>query len=189
MDPKVSESSENNPPNIPKYVGRLILIRGPSGVGKSTYAKYNGQKKQSEENLTVAWHEADHFFIDQYGEYCFYPFLLPDAHLECQNNVEDAMKLKIKLILVSNTFCKYWELRAYLQLANKYNYKVWIEDMYNDLKLSVDELVKRSVHRVPRKIIQESIEKRDQIGSGWLCPEERGSLHQIILKSIKEMTK
>ncbi|WP_299694825.1 ATP-binding protein [uncultured Vibrio sp.] len=95
---------------------KLILIRGLPGSGKSTKAKtYN------------ALHlEADMYFVNEQGDYCFDPWQLGLAHEWCQNSTENGLKQGLDVV-VSNTFIKQWEMKAYRQLARKYKAELIIE--------------------------------------------------------------
>lgn len=94
----------------------LILCRGASGAGKSTFAKTLGGQH----------YEADMYFIDPITkEYKFNGSKIKLAHEWCQNRVEGDMILNMNKIVVSNTFTQEWELETYFELAKKYNYKVF----------------------------------------------------------------
>lgn len=89
----------------------LYLLRGCPGAGKSLIAN----------KLTVYAYAADDFFMKN-GHYHFNPDLLGAAHQDCQQRVEDAMKVGISPIAVHNTLTTEKELKPYLDLAEKYGY-------------------------------------------------------------------
>ena len=97
----------------------LFLLRGLPGSGKSTLAKSLG-----------GFHvEADMFFMKD-GEYRFDGSKLKDAHEWCQNEVNLAMILNHTTgannkIVASNTFTHEWEMKAYTDLAESYDYNVF----------------------------------------------------------------
>jgi predicted kinase len=98
----------------------LYLIRGLPGSGKSTLAKE-----------LDCWHfEADMFFVDkQTGEYKWDGSKVRDAHKWCQEQVEYVMSKYNEGwddIAVSNTFTRKWEMQPYLDLAEKYGWKVFV---------------------------------------------------------------
>jgi predicted kinase len=101
-------------------VTNLVIIRGASGSGKSTYASrhYPG----------FMHYEADQFFSLS-GSYKFNPALLAQAHQWCQLKVETAIIQKHDVV-VSNTFIKLWEMQHYLDLAKKYNCEVEVIELY-----------------------------------------------------------
>jgi len=101
-------------------VPKLVLVRGSSGAGKSTFAKTN-------------FPQYDHFEADQYFERIvnevnqlhntpityrdvFNKRDLPLAHKECQDNTLNSLK-NGRNVVVSNTFTKLWEISHYIEFA------------------------------------------------------------------------
>ena len=127
----------------------LILIRGVSGSGKSTFAElvarlacqmHDHLKYKEIHNMAKSWWEkinqvtvsADDYFTDTNGNYDFNPADLPKAHAYCQNIVDMSMKqAKIddergngSIILVHNTFTTEREMEPYFEMAKEFGYKV-----------------------------------------------------------------
>ena len=97
---------------------RLILIRGCSGSGKTTYANELIETIQNS-NEKVKHFEADQYFIKD-GEYCFNPKKLPEAHKFCMENTIKALNDdETDVVIVSNTFCRKWEIEPYIKLAEE----------------------------------------------------------------------
>jgi predicted kinase len=101
----------------------LILLRGVPGAGKSTVANSIWNE--------YAVCEADKYFHNnETGVYEFDVTKLKDAHEWCRSQVEIRMKDNqvnpqfYPEIVVSNTFTQEWEMQAYFDLANKYDYRV-----------------------------------------------------------------
>jgi predicted kinase len=101
----------------------IFLVRGIPGSGKSTFAKHIW------DDFVIC--EADKYFINkETGEYNFDPSKLKEAHEWCRNEVEIRMKEHqvnpqyYPEIVVSNTFTQEWEMQAYIDLANKYGYRI-----------------------------------------------------------------
>ena len=99
----------------------LYLLRGLPGSGKSTLARFVGD----------AFVEADMFFLKN-GKYEFDGSKIRDAHAWCQSTVREWMQmnadtygLEYSEIAVSNTFTQEWEMEAYYNLAQEFNYKVF----------------------------------------------------------------
>lgn len=122
----------------------LLLIRGLPGSGKTTLA--NILKKDNE----YAHHEADHYFEDSLGNYFFDRNKIEEAHFYCQTKVEEELS-EGKSCIVSNTFCKEWEIVPYRKLAEKYD---------ADLKIIVLTENYGSIHNVPQEAI-------DRMKSNW----------------------
>lgn len=66
------------------------------------------------------------YYVNEKGEYRFDPKQLQQAHKWCQNTVENGLKQGLDVV-VSNTFVKHWEMKAYRQLALKYKAELVIE--------------------------------------------------------------
>jgi len=95
---------------------QLILLRGLPGSGKSTLAK----------SLGCCVFEADQYFIDsETGEYKFDMSKIKLAHDWCKLCVEHSMEDGLGTIAVANTFTREWEMDAYYELAEKYDYRVY----------------------------------------------------------------
>lgn len=121
----------------------LFLLRGLPGAGKSTFANCIGG----------SWYEADHFFLNEKGEYEFNASNLKAAHEWCRQAVEESMSNWNGInpddkIVVSNTFTQAWEMQPYYDLAEKYGYRVYslvVENRHGG----------ENVHNVPREKIEE----------------------------------
>lgn len=121
----------------------LILVRGVSGAGKSTFAELFGK-----EAFIIS---ADMYFEDvTTGKYEFDPSRLKHAHEFCQRGAEVGMREEA-LVVVANTFTQEWEMEPYYALAKKYGYRVFsviVENRHGGT----------SVHDVPA----ESVKKQAQ---------------------------
>jgi len=92
---------------------QLTLIRGLPGSGKSTLAKTMVEPK-------AAVHlEADMFFMSESGEYCYQQSKVKAAHAWCESQTEYNL-FHGRDVVVSNTFIRRWEMRAYEKLAKFY---------------------------------------------------------------------
>jgi len=115
--------------------GELILVRGIPGSGKSTFAKLIGG-----EHI-----ETDMFFMKN-GEYVFDASKLKEAHLWCQTRCRLSMATKTPKIVISNTFTQDWEMSEYIDLAEKFKYKVHtviVENRHGGI----------DIHNVPKETI------------------------------------
>jgi predicted kinase len=113
----------------------LYLIRGLPGAGKSTFA----------EQLSTNICEADMYFMRN-GKYEFDLNKLGAAHLWCRDRCEDFMKDGVSSIVVSNTLTSEKELKPYIELAEKYEYRVVsviIENRHGN----------KSTHNVPEETL------------------------------------
>jgi predicted kinase len=148
---------------------RLVIIRGPSGTGKSTIAaavvrnaevdkanKWNpaiyGEKLCS---LRTSFHETDQFFTDSNGVYYFHLDKLKRAHNWNQLQVERSMLHCTEVVIVANTFIALWEMEHYLELAEIYDYDV--EIIRTPGPWDADVLFERNAHDVPLDVIRRHI--------------------------------
>ena len=92
----------------------LFLLRGLPGSGKSTLAK----------SLRGDHFEADMFFVQEDGTYKFNGSKLSYAHSWCKDMVLSKMEEDSQRIVVSNTFTQDWELKPYLEMAERFGYMV-----------------------------------------------------------------
>jgi len=100
----------------------LIIVRGIPGAGKSTLAKkltvVNGNR------IAAGPFEADNYMVDSAGKYAFDPKRLGYCHNRCLTDVENAMIDGEETIVQSNTNTTFKEMVPYLELAERYDYKV-----------------------------------------------------------------
>ena len=139
-------------------IQELILVRGISGSGKSTFAelvhKLARNLNDHTDELEHIIVSADDYFTDTNGNYDFNPADLPKAHYYCQNIVYMAMKqAKIdeergigSIILVHNTFTQDWEMKPYFNLAKEHGFKVTTIIVENRHESN-------SIHNVPKDVI------------------------------------
>jgi predicted kinase len=135
----------------------LILIRGLPGSGKSTFAasllySLNDNKIHCEnmgggfdEMPDWVHHETDDFFIHEDGKYVFEPNKISEAHAWNWDRTHQALSEGYSVI-VSNTFSRVWEMRPYIDMADKLDIKLTVLTVEGNFG---------NVHNVP----EESIEK------------------------------
>lgn len=111
----------------------LILIRGIPGSGKSTIAKMLG----------IPHVEADQYFMRD-GVYKFDPSKLPDAHKYAQERTAKLLN-DGHSVVVSNTFSREWEMRPYIDIADRAGASVNIITAHGKF---------RNIHGVPDEVIE-----------------------------------
>ena len=116
----------------------LVLIRGLPGSGKTTLAMgpdFKGYKH----------FEADMYFMDANDIYNFDRSKIKLAHKWCYDSARRALSEGYNVV-VSNTFCRLWEMEQYRKLAS-------------ELKVSLRILVAtgnwKNVHGCPEETIEQ----------------------------------
>jgi uridine kinase len=113
--------------------GRLVLVRGLPGFGKSTFANH------ILEHCYDAIHiEADQYF-SSFGDYRFDATKLHQAHNWCINTAHILLR-EGKSVIVSNTFTKFSEIKPYVDYAKL---------MRHDIELYTMAKEYGSIHNVP----------------------------------------
>ena len=127
---------------IAKNNKNLILVRGISGSGKSTFA----EEFLYPISLLIS---TDDFFMNN-GIYKFDRDLLHENHAKCIQSVESEMQDPHQdicpNIVVHNTFTQSWEMKPYKELADNYGYNFYtiiVENRHGS----------NSIHDVPDHII------------------------------------
>ena len=98
----------------------IFIMRGLPGSGKSTLVKILS-KVYKRQNPKVC--SADHYFINESGDYVFNPAFLKDAHESSQENMKSFVQEGQPLVIVDNTNVEHWEMRPY--------FMVWIAQCGN----------------------------------------------------------
>lgn len=98
-----------------ELVPTLYLIRGVSGSGKTTLSD-----QMFNSGMVQATVEADSYFYNENDEYLFDCSKLQEAHTDCYNSAEIALK-NLMSVAVSNTSVTNKEVLKYQELARKYN--------------------------------------------------------------------
>ena len=124
----------------------LILLRGVSGAGKSTYAQRIRAKLKGLCGLTCIVCSADDYFMKT-GEYKYDRSKIGKAHEECKRQARQAMNHDIPFVLVDNTNIVRAEFTDYIELAKEFGY-ITIEKIFG-LDLNITELYARGRHGVP----------------------------------------
>jgi predicted kinase len=124
---------------------RMIIMRGLPGSGKSTTARKaaRGAKILS----------TDDFFM-RGGKYNFDPSKIVKAHQWNQKRAEKALAKGVPSVVIDNTNVQLWEMKAYVEMAQKYGYDVEFKAAKSSWAWDVEELAKRNTHGVPLEAIK-----------------------------------
>ena len=93
----------------------LILLRGVPGAGKTTIATlFHG----CIECDNAVWVSADHYMVDEFGNYEYNIERLRECHQMCQDKTRESLQTNF-IVVVHNTFCAEWEMDAYYKIAEE----------------------------------------------------------------------
>lgn len=121
----------------------VIILRGISGAGKSTFANELGGDIVS----------ADHWFMRS-GKYKFDPRELPDAHAACLREFIDICQsgdARNNVVIVDNTNTTVMEVAPYVAVGQAYGHNVEIITIAAD----VTAAAARNIHNVPASAVQQ----------------------------------
>lgn len=119
----------------------VVIMRGISGAGKSTFIKKNYPK--------AVICSADNFFVNKDGVYSFDPKKIKEAHQFCQKTFLDSLKNSSPLVVVDNTNTQLWEFKTYIDVAKEHQYKISVIRIVIDPKKAAE----RNRHGVPEEAV------------------------------------
>lgn len=127
----------------------IYLLRGLPGAGKTSLANtlidlYTSDLYSAVNNAADDYHYENG---PNPGEYDFNPKAMGYAHKQCQSRTMVAMDTGTKCVIVSNTLTTEKEIKPYLEMAEKFGYKVVslvVENRHGN----------KSVHNVPDEALE-----------------------------------
>lgn len=122
----------------------LIIVRGPPGAGKTTYAK-----ALQAANSDLIHVENDSFLTDATGRYVFDLQKHLKAKDQCLEQAQQALRAGHSVV-VSNTFSTYAEMAPYLELAAQHQCVVRVLELHGGFP---------NVHDVPKVVVATMKEK------------------------------
>lgn len=146
-------------------VPKVVVLRGISGSGKSTYAK--NLAAEVEDSVIVS---ADNYFYKD-GEYKFDKNKLGDAHAECLRQFLFALERGTELVIVDNTSAQAFECSPYMQLSYAFEYDAEIVTLVQDPSVAA----KRNLHGVNETVIRRQLSNIEnaRMPSYWKRKEYR----------------
>ncbi len=128
--------------------GRLVLLRGLPGAGKSTLAeRMQGEEKDCEVL------SADSFFVNEAtGRYEFNHTGLETAHIRCQEQCRWEMERGRAVLIVDNCSLTARDAAPYVVMAQASGYEVDIVDVEGEC--AAEELAVRNTHNVSADVIR-----------------------------------
>jgi predicted kinase len=135
-------------------MSKVIIMRGVSGAGKSTWVKKNYPHAH-----VVS---ADLFFQGEDGKYNFDASKLGEAHAWCLRHFVELVCAGMRVdIVVDNTNTSAVELAPYAAVAAAFGLDVEIHNMHVDIY----DAVARNVHHVDTKTIERQMSRFKQESS------------------------
>ncbi|XP_072108934.1 NEDD4-binding protein 2 isoform X1 [Mobula birostris] len=156
LNPYLIHQSQTYEHPLPQFMNRkaiatsksLFLMRGLPGSGKSTLARLIVQQGPNGIILST-----DEYFYRN-GRYQFNHSLIGEAHQWNQKRAEEAMEKGLSPVIIDNTNTQSWEMKPYIIMAIKYNYKVAFREPNTWWKFKPRELERRNVHGVSKEKIK-----------------------------------
>jgi len=134
----------------------VVIMRGISGSGKSTYVKNNYPKA-----LVCS---ADEFYTDEVsGKFKYDADKIALVHRLCFAKFLQALAKNEPLVVVDNTNIKLWEVSPYYLTATTMDYKVIVITLDCDPQVAWE----RNVHQVPFERIQQYAQGFEPSLSFW----------------------
>ena len=146
-----------------------IIIRGLPGRGKSSLAKQI-QDELLKIGILCTHDEADNGMIGSDGIYRFEVEKLSLVHTSCTDNLVEAMKSLVSVVIQSNTNTMKWEIEALASNAEELGYQVIIyepEYAWGELPFELVDILKNS-HGVPQEKLVEMNKRHQDILPGFV---------------------
>ncbi|TSO98524.1 NEDD4-binding protein 2 [Bagarius yarrelli] len=134
----------------------LVLLRGAPGSGKTTLA--SAMLEQNPGGVVLSTDE----YFTQNSTYHYEPHLLGEAHAWNHQRAKEAFEKGLTPIIIDNTNLQCWEMKPYVTLAQKHNYRVLFREPNTWWKSKPRELEKRTKHGVPKEKIRRMLENQDR---------------------------
>jgi predicted kinase/2'-5' RNA ligase len=167
------EELSNPPTSTPSTPTPLVVIlRGVPGSGKSTTCERAlsllSSKRPTFSHIVCS---ADHYFehTDQSSGVVHYNFIrsrIKNAHKECQQIFDRAVRLDYSCVVVDNTNIRKWNYKHYLDTAKRCGCRVVI------LSMNTQQAPNQNNHQVPKSIVERMLRQweKDDI-NGEICIE------------------
>ena len=152
---------DNRPP--PDITGRLTIMVGPPGSGKSTIAHSWRDTEHGPPHIL----SADDFFMDpETREYRFDIARIGEAHASCLRAAVEAFQRGVGFVVIDNTTGSIAEMAPYVALGMAYGYEIEVVRV----RCVVEVAAARNVHGVPPSIVRQIADGIDAMFAAGLPP-------------------
>jgi predicted kinase len=168
----------SKPENEATRRGRVVVLQGVSGAGKSTYARTLTEAARAQ-GLHAAMVSADDYFVRLgSGTYTFVASKLQEAHAACfrefilhLSSAMDANPGCVDLIVVDNTNTTVHELSPYMLAAQAFGFEAEVHRIGCDPAIAAA----RNLHGVPTQSVRAMAERmaRERLPARWAVREVR----------------
>lgn len=151
---------------------RVDIFSGVPGSGKTYHVKEVSV-------YTTVVCSADHFFLNESGEYVYDQNLLSWVHQQCRKKFLDALKQGKNHVVVDNTNLEAVHVTRYINWAQEFGYAIRIFSV----TCNMDDAFKRQEHGVPVQQHRLMRRKFTQIQSYFLDGHAKGLWQYIIVEN------
>lgn len=158
--------------------GRVVVLQGVSGAGKSTYGRTLTEAARAE-GLHAVMVSADDYFLQLGGgTYAFDPSKLQEAHATCfrefiryLQSETDADTRRVDLIVVDNTNTTPHEVSPYMLAAQAFGFEAAVHRVLCDPAVAAA----RNLHGVPTPSVRAMADRitRERLPARWAVREVR----------------
>lgn len=141
-------------------MGKVIVMRGISGSGKSTVAR---DLAKGEAGAVIV--SADHYFERPDGSYDFDPAKLSEAHGQCFRLFIEALQAGVAMVVCDNTNTSASEASPYMLAAQAYGYDASVVEVHCDPKVAAA----RNSHGTPEHVVERMADRmaRESLPPWW----------------------
>lgn len=133
---------------------QVVVMMGPSGAGKSTYVR---------ENFPRAWVCAPDDFRIEGGKYVWRPTDVPDRL--CFSRFKQGLRQREPVIVFDSTNGNPRRVKPYVRAALTEGYS--LRFVVVGVDVTVDEMVARTTHEVPRSTIEAQLKNIAKLITNW----------------------
>ena len=140
---------------------KLIIMRGPSGSGKSSLVKELTQEA-SDNRKTCTVHSTDDFHLelkDGIFVYVFKPEKLRAFHQANLHHATTSMEMGLDYVIIDNTNTTWKEIEPYVLVGIGNGYEIVIKEPNTSWKFDAAECARKNTHGVPVEAVARMLQR------------------------------